>query len=464
MSAIEAISAGIVTAAGSLAVGENVYKNGPTSEWSTGVSGAIKGFMPVYKMLADSKGWFSSAPSISEFVSAIEAISAGIVTAANSLSLGEGVYKNGPTSEWSSGVSGAIKGFMPVYKMLADSKGFFGGPDVEEFKESIISISYGIKKVASILSGGKFENYPKSDWIKGISSTIKSFRKLLNSTSVFDFIKISNLNKLVKSIVDTSKKLSAVKFNSNISKNLSDMISNMRKFYHFKNNIKYSFGKSSIDLIVSDMVRISKKFALNSKYFANNISPDYMKNIMSNISSYIKLLKMVEKSQKSGFINDKTFNNKSINNITDGIVKMAKTFDRLSKSLNKFTNSIKTIDTQKLKQLNVLTANISTLSGVDSKSLESVLKVLESKSAALSKIVEGKNKSESKDKNKNVNQKKSPLGVNTKGTSVIGKAKRSPEEVKLDMVVKLLYNLNTLFSPGSTFDDFIFKKMSEKGK
>jgi ABC-type transporter Mla subunit MlaD len=286
----------------------------------------------------------------------------------------------------------------------------------------------------------------------------------LNSTSVFDFIKISNLNKLVKSIVDTSKKLSAVKFNSNISKNLSDMISNMRKFYHFKNNIKYSFGKSSIDLIVSDMVRISKKFALNSKYFANNISPDYMKNIMSNISSYIKLLKMVEKSQKSGFINDKTFNNKSINNITDGIVKMAKTFDRLSKSLNKFTNSIKTIDTQKLKQLNVLTANISTLSGVDSKSLESVLKVLESKSAALSKIVEGKNKSESKDKNKNVNQKKSPLGVNTKGTSVIGKAKRSPEEVKLDMVVKLLYNLNTLFSPGSTFDDFIFKKMSEKGK
>mgnify|MGYP000303326113 CR=1 FL=1 len=90
-----------------------------------------------------------------------------------------------------------------------------------------------------------------------------------------------------------------------------------------------------------------------------------------------------------------------------------------------------------------MTANISTLSGVDSKSLESVLKVLESKSAALSKIVEGKNKRESKDKGNNVNQKKSPLGVNTRGTSVIGKPKRSPEEVKLDMVVKLLYNLNT---------------------
>ena len=80
------------------------------------------------------------------------------------------------------------------------------------------------------------------------------------------------------------------------------------------------------------------------------------------------------------------------------------------------------------------------LSNLTESERESVLKVLESKSAALSKIVEGKNKRESKDKGNNVNQKKSPLGVNTRGTSVIGKSKRSPEEVKLDMVVKLLYN------------------------
>ncbi len=453
--AIETISTGIITAAKSLALGD-VYKNGPTYEWSKGVSESIKGFLPVYKILSESSEWFSSAPSIGEFSNAIQTISTGIVTAAKSLALGD-IYKNGPTYEWSKGVSESIKGFMPVYKMLSDSSGLFGsGPDVDEFKDSIISISYGIKRVGSIFSSGKFDNYPNSEWSKGISSAIKSFRRLLNSTSIFDFVKISNLNKLVKSIVDTSKKLSAVKFNNNVNKSLSDMVSSMKKFVFFRNSLKYNFGKSSVDLVADDMIRISKKFGINSKYFSNNISPNYMKNIIGNISSYVKLLKMIEKSKKSGLINDKSFNNKSINNITDGIVKMAKSFDKLSKSLSKFTSSIKNIDTDKLNQLNGLTTNIATLSAVDSKSLDKVLKVLESKSAALSKILDRDGGKSS------VDVKKKDLGVNTK---VINnkQTKKSPELIKLGVIASLLYNLNTLFSEGSAFEDFIYKKLGESG-
>jgi hypothetical protein len=407
-------------------------------------------------MLADSSGWFSSAPTISQFVTAIETISTGIVTAAKTLAWGD-VYKNGPTYEWSKGVSESIKGFMPVYKMLADSSGLFGSsPNIDEFKKSIISISYGIKKVGSIFSNGKFDNYPKSEWSKGISSAIKSFRRLLGMTSIFDFIKISNLNRLVKSIVDTSKKISNIKFNNNANKNLSDMVSSMKKYVHFRNSLKYTFGKSSVDLVADDMIRISKKFGMNSKYFSNNISPNYMKNIISNISSYLKLLKMVEKSQKSGLINDKSFNNKSITNITDGIVKMAKSFDKLSKSLSKFTSSIKGINTDKLNQLNGLTSNIATLSAVDSKSLDKVLKVLESRSSAISKMLDRS------DTKSGSNIKKKDGGVNSK---IINNRenKKSPELVKLDIIAKLLYNLNTIFSEGSPFDDLVYKKLGEGG-
>ena len=63
--------------------------------------------MPVYKILSDSKGWLSSAPSIGEFVNAIKSISSGIVVAAKSLSVAD-IYKNGPTKEWASGVSQSI--------------------------------------------------------------------------------------------------------------------------------------------------------------------------------------------------------------------------------------------------------------------------------------------------------------------------------------------------------------------
>jgi hypothetical protein len=181
-----------------------------------------------------------------------------------------------------------------------------------------------------------------------------------------------------------------------------------------------------------------------------------MKNINSNISSYLKLLRMVEKSQKSGLINNKSFNNKSISNITDGIVKMAKSFDKLSKSLSKFTSSIKGINTDKLNQLNGLTTNIATLSAVDSKSLDKVLKVLESRSAALSKIIDrGDSKVGSVGKKKEGSVNSSAINSRS--------VKKSPELVKLGIIANLLFNLNTIFSEGSAFDDFLYKKLSESG-
>jgi hypothetical protein len=458
--AVETIATGIVAAAKTFAVGDVVWKNGPTYDWANGVSESIKGFLPVYEMLVDSQSWFSSGPSIKEFSNAIETISTGIVTAAKVFAVGDVVWKNGPTYAWSKGVSESIKGFMPVYEMLSESNQWFSsGPSIEDFKESIISISYGIKRVGSILSNGKFDNYPNKNWTKNISYAIESFKNLLDMNSIFDFVKISSLNRLVKSMVSTSRKLSTVKFSETTSKNISNMVSSLRKFSSFKNGLKssfFTFGKSSVDLVADDMIRISKKFGINSKYFVNNIPPDYMKNINSNISSYLKLLKMVEKSQRSGLISNKSFNNKSISNITDGIVKMAKSFDKLSKSLSKFTSSIKGINTDKLNQLNGLTTNIATLSTVDSKSLDKVLKVLESRSAALSKILDRD------DSKSGLVGKKKDGGVNSRAINS-RVVKKSPELVRLDLMVKLLFSLNNIFTEGSAFDDLVYKKLGESG-
>jgi hypothetical protein len=400
-------------------------------------------------MLSDSASWFKSAPDTEDFVDAIVSISTGIVSAAKVFAENPGVYVNGPTAEWASGVSSAIEAFSPIYKMLKGG-GLFDSFDVEDYTSSIESVAKTIKKVSNIFNQTNFTNYPSKDWSNGTYFAFKMFKKILGLTSLFDFIKISNLKRLVSSMKSTATSMNGIKYNNASDKSLKSMIANIKDFVKLRDSVKtIKFGKSSLDTLVNEIIRVSKKFRDNYRNFAVGIPGNYVKKMSSNILDYVDMLKKVNQAQKSGLISS-SMNNKTINNITDGIVKMSKSFDKLSKSLSKFTSSIKNIDTAKLRQLNTLTANITTLSGVDSKSLDNVLKVLESKSTALSKILGSQGASVSS-------------GVNTKKATAFGKPKKSPEEVKLDMIVKLLYNLNSLFSPGSTFDDFIFKKMSEKG-
>ena len=96
------------------------WTGGPTKAWSEGVSIALGAFMPVYDMLLDSNAiWGSITGSKGvtpqKFGKAIEAITKSIVLAAIILGSFPGVWKGGPTKEWSEGVGiaiGALLQFM----------------------------------------------------------------------------------------------------------------------------------------------------------------------------------------------------------------------------------------------------------------------------------------------------------------------------------------------------------------
>jgi hypothetical protein len=69
--AIKTISESIVEAANFFAANKSSFDNPPPEEWARGVGKAISAFSPIYEVLANSKGIFSSGPSVSEMKKAI---------------------------------------------------------------------------------------------------------------------------------------------------------------------------------------------------------------------------------------------------------------------------------------------------------------------------------------------------------------------------------------------------------
>ena len=69
------------------------------------------------------------------------------------------------------------------------------------------------------------------------------------------------------------------------------------------------------------------------------------------------------------------------------MVKLAKAYDRLAKSLRNFGGAIKGMDGEKLKQFRGMTSNIAVLSALDSKMFDNMLTVLESRSSVFAKML-----------------------------------------------------------------------------
>jgi hypothetical protein len=186
--AIKVVSNGIISAAEEFSKSPNMWKNGPTSEWSSGVSKAIRGFMPLYDMMTSSQSILSSITGSAgvtpkKFSDAIKVVSRGIITAANEFAKNPGVWKNGPTFEWSKGVSKSIKGFMPLYEMLLNSNSFMAsftgstGITPKKFSDAIKVVSRGIITAANEFAKNPtvWQNGPSFEWSKGVGRAIKGF-------------------------------------------------------------------------------------------------------------------------------------------------------------------------------------------------------------------------------------------------------------------------------------------------
>lgn len=315
--AIITVSKGIVAAANFFNSNGVKWGDYPTKEWSEGVGLAISSFAPVYKILKENSGWFSSGINPSDFAGtfdengklikdgAIQIISRGIVSAArffseNTAPFDEGKY---PSENWSKGVGGALVAFAPVYEVLMN-KGFFtsGKKAIDEMTYGITSITNSIVATAKKFAGVAWDNFPKTIWVDNVSNVINKY--------------ISLLDRLAK-----------------------------------LENINYGVGTR----IASRMVSFAKIIASGREAFSTTINPNFIQNMSKNILDFDSLVKDIIKNRNDDTISFNIFAKDPVLEIAENMTTLAKGYDKLASSLTNLGSSMKTLNVDSLRSLALLT-------------------------------------------------------------------------------------------------------------
>lgn len=167
------------------------WTGGPTKEWAEGVALAIGSFAPVYGVLAESAGFFSSGPSVEDMKNAIMTISQGIVDAANFFGGNVQAFdvSKVPSKKWAEGVGGAIGAFMPALEYISKNDGIFKSGQ-EALTQGIMSVSNSIVMSSLLLAGGRYDKTIPQDFMRSISDNIRTYvdlAKYLSDSDVSTF-------------------------------------------------------------------------------------------------------------------------------------------------------------------------------------------------------------------------------------------------------------------------------------
>ena len=319
-SAIRTISQGVVDAGMFFGSPEaNVaFSGGPKKEWSEGVGLAIGAFAPVYKMLVTGgimEIFTGKGPSIEGYVSAIETISRGIISAANIFSDSKVTYDKGtyPSVEWGQGVGSALAAFAPVFKGLEGAGWFQSAEDkIGEMIYGIKMMSYAIVDVGRIFAWSKLK---------------------FDANSVPGQIWSYKVKNAVESYIGLSK---------------------------FMEDNDYIAGVSSVGVLLTarSLVNFAKEIKRGSGAFQVKIDPNYMKNMSSNIFYYMSIANKLNKDNSIGKLLKNAVFGDPISNIASSMMKLAVAYDKMGASLMRFNRSVNQLDEKKIKIFKGLNNNM----------------------------------------------------------------------------------------------------------
>jgi len=385
------------------------YVGGPTKEWAEGISLALGAFSPVYGMLMANKilslfGGGGVGPE--DFAKAIKTISMGIVDAANFFNGPEAkaAFIGGPKKEWAEGVGKAIGAFAPVYQVLADNSGWFSsGVSVEDMAKAIMTISRGIVDAATFFNSpentGVFDvsRVPSKEWADGVGGALGAFSPIFNALSK-----------------DTGWFTSG-----------KDVVDNML------------YGITSIS---TGIVRSAIILARGERFFKTTIDPNFVKKLSSNIIDYMTLVDKLSKYKTSSI--KSLLGMDPVENIANGMVKIAGAYDRLARAIRNFSTALNGMDAVKVNSFTRLTGNLALLSAMDSTMFSNMLKVIESRSGVFANLLKVQGAELGKRPGVNVGGPSgAPAGAQSKKDEQIKDAKGETQLQKLDKIYKVMVEM-----------------------
>ena len=176
-----------------------------------------------------------------------------------------------------------------------------------------------------------------------------------------------------------------------------------------------------------------------------------MKNVAINALDFARLANQLTEINKSeGF---SLFSESPIEKAARGMITIANAYDRLAQSLEKFGNSINSIDGSKFNMIRRLTGNIAVLSSMDSVMFDKMLSTLENRASVFSKLIDkdfGPRPTVG-DKKEGVAKKGESKETGTKQP----KGKNGTVNEQLDKVIDLLSSINY---QTSSLDEYLGSK------
>ncbi len=370
------------------------FEKSPPTKWLTNTRDSI-----VYygKLAIDSNKMFGTVPLIAG-IKKIKTLVDTILWVDKTLSKGK--YNRVPSLKWLNESKNAI---FTYGKIAIDSNKIF----------PLISLIAGIKKVKMIseailwvdktLSKGSYTKVPTQNWLTRSKSTIFQYGNLaIESNKRFGTIGLFLGLKKVRNIADTLKYVSLVISGGNYtkfpslewSKSVPAAISGFMNlpfkgmFGQFFESI---FGasedskKSQLGKIVDLMLYVDKRFQSgNWKKFP---TVEWVKGTILALQKFKDIVSLLS----FGSLNTKimtAFGGKNpLVSAVSNIEKLAQSFDKLGNSMKNFSQSIKTLDTEKLAAIKSLSSNVILMSLMNPEQFDAMLSKLEERSGVFADLM-----------------------------------------------------------------------------
>jgi hypothetical protein len=317
----------------------------------------------------------------------------GIVIVASALMLSSylisaGNYTKYPSLDWAEGVGLSILAFGVAVAGL----GFIAASGVGAIAllagaAAVLGLAEVIVASSYILAQGTYKKdaYPSLEWASGVAKSLSAFGSVLSNMGLGGIALniIGNLlgtgpEDIAQQIVNVDKKLSEGSFTKYPSLNWALSVSElMARFVSISS--AQGFGDflsdkllgSGPEMIAKQIISVSE--ILSGGNYTNLMPANYVRSMSENIRAYVDLLNYLKSSNVNAFSVIDTIG------VVLGLSMLSNSYDKLGKSIKNLSNSINSIDIQKLQALNMMSGNIVLMSLMDSDQFEKMMDALEEK-------------------------------------------------------------------------------------
>lgn len=408
------------------------YKGGPSLGWATGVSMLLGAFGTAAVVLGILPKSF-----VKDGISAIKQIAQVIPDISKILAKGN--YKDGPTLGWAAGTGAMLTGFGAAIVILGVLPKMF----VRDGVWAITQITNAIPNISKILSKGVYKGGPSLDWSKKTSTMLSLFSsKVLMLGALPDSIIIDGvlgIKRIVMSIVNTSITLwNNQKYFKPVDKNwVTSLKSTIGTFLDIIKGKKASILEvAGIQWMANRLVSTAEIIWKGKKFFSTIIDPNYIKNLSGNILGFATLAKKLTDINKGAGIVKTFFGLDPVSQTANSMVKLANAYDKMASALKRFGGALASIDGKKVDVIRRLTGNMAVLAAMNEQAFNSMMTTLENKGSVFAQLLDADKTKTGPVVGEGKGKKVGPV------EKAKNKGKYGDTHQQLDIMIDLLNNIN----------------------